>query len=282
MATREMATLKDIRNRLRGVKAIRKITSSMKMVAAAKLRVAQKTLEESYRPFTSGLASTMESTFKDVTKDESKRFLLVPVTSDRGLCGAVNSSIVRETRRLARLAPSDKVQVAIIGDKAKAALLREWGKNTTWSFKEIGKKPPLQFIDALVVTDYLMQHSYDYMTLLYNRFVSVVQSVIQEKTIGSKEYFIGKLDMDKFEMDDLNAETLSDLYEYNIAATLFAALTEQATAEIGARMSAMDTATKNAGEMIDRLSLEMNRRRQAAITTELCEIIGGAEALKGA
>jgi len=276
-----MATLKDIRNRLRGVRSIRKITSSMKMVAAAKLRVAQKTLEESYRPFTSGLTGTFESTFKDVAKDESKRVLLVPVTSDRGLCGAVNSSIVRETKRLARHLPPEKLQIAIVGDKGKAGLLREWGKNATWTFKEIGKKPPLQFVDSLLVADYLLQHSFDYCTMMYNRFVSVVQSVAQERTFGSKQYFIDKLDLDKFEMDDLNQETLGDLYEYNIATSLFAALTEQATAEIGARMSAMDTATKNAGEMINALNLNYNRRRQAAITTELCEIIGGAETLKG-
>jgi len=277
----QMATLKDIRSRLRGVGAIRKITSSMKMVAAAKLRVAQKTLEETYRPFTAGITQSVEASIKEVKREgDDKRVLFVPVTSDRGLCGAVNSSIVRHVRAIARTVPNEKVSIAVLDDKGRAGLVREWSRNIQYSFKEIGKKPPIQFIDALVVADHLLGLGYDFMTLYYNRFVSIVQSVAQDKTLGSKESFIEKLDLDKYEMDDLNTEVLTDLYEYYLACSIFAALTEQSTAELGARMSSMDTATKNAGEMINNLNLTYNRRRQATITTELCEIIGGAEALK--
>jgi len=258
----------------------------MKMVAAAKLRVAQKALEDNYRPFTSGITAPLDPVYKDVSKSGGggssgdRSILLVPVTSDRGLCGAVNSSIVREVRKVARTISPEKLQIAVLGDKGKASLTREWGRFVTWSFKEIGKKPPIQFIDALLVADHLLQHSYDQMHVYFNRFVSIVLSVPTEKVIGSKDQFIDKLDLDKYELDDLNREVLGSLYEYHIACTLCGALTEQSTAEVGARMSAMDSATKNAGEMINILNLTYNRRRQAAITTELCEIIGGAEALK--
>ncbi len=270
-----------VRNRLRGVRSIWKITSSMKMVAAAKLRVSQKVLEETYRPFTAGITNSVDNAIKELERDDTKRVLLMPVTSDRGLCGAVNSSIVREIKKIARTIPQEKLQISIVGDKGRAGLMREWSRHIQYAFKDIGKKPPIQFVDALVVADTVLLLGFDSLTLMYNRFVSVVQSILQGKTISSRNLFVEKLDMDKYEMDDLNNEVLSDLYEYYVACSLFAALTEQSTAELGARMSAMDTATKNAGEMITTLNLTYNRRRQATITTELCEIVGGAEALKG-
>jgi ATP synthase F1 gamma subunit len=276
-----MATLKDIRIRLRGVKAIKQITSSMKMVASAKLRVAQKALEENFRPFTAGVSSALEIAWKDFVKGEGKKVLLVPITSDRGLCGGVNSSIIREVKKASRTIPNENLSVAVIGEKGKAALLRELGRVTKYTFKEIGKKPPIVFTDALIVADHLLGETYDYMVLYYNRFVSIVQSLQHEKLITSKQAMMDKMDAEKYEMDDLNTEVLSDLYDYHLACSIFGGLTEQSTSEVGARMSSMDTATKNAGEMINSLTLTYNRRRQAAITTELCEIVGGAEALKG-
>jgi len=279
---RNMATLKDIRIRLRGVKAIKQITSSMKMVASAKLRVAQRALEDNFRPFTAGVSNALDIAWKDYPKGgEGKKVLLVPITSDRGLCGGVNSSIIREVKRTARTIPSENLSVAVIGEKGKAGLLRELGRVTKFTFKEIGKKPPIVFTDALIVADHLLGETYDYMMLYYNRFVSIVQSLQHEKLITSKQAMMEKMDAEKYEMDDLNTEVLSDLYDYHLACALFGGLTEQSTSEVGARMSSMDTATKNAGEMINALTLNYNRRRQAAITTELCEIVGGAEALKG-
>jgi len=278
---RNMATLKDIRIRLRGVKAIKQITSSMKMVASAKLRVAQRALEENFRPFTAGVSNALEVAWKDYSKGEGKKVLIVPITSDRGLCGGVNSSIIREVKKISRTMPSENLSIAIIGEKGKAGLLRELGRVTKYTFKEIGKKPPVVFTDALIVADHLLGETYDYMMLYYNRFVSIVQSLQHEKLITSKQAMIDKMDAEKYEMDDLNSEVISDLYDYHLACAIFGGLTEQSTSEVGARMSSMDTATKNAGEMINSLTLTYNRRRQAAITTELCEIVGGAEALKG-
>jgi len=278
---RGMATLKEVKNRLNSVKSIKKITGSMKLVAAAKLRVAQKTLEET-KPFSGSVEEVVKNTkaFKDLPT-AGKKGLIVPITSDRGLCGAVNSTIIKEVKKIIKVEGEKKPDVIIVGEKGKAGLLREAGQYVHQSFKELVKKPPVYFADVLQIGDQIAKQNFDYLSIYYNRFITVINSQLTEIRIGPKELLLSKLDLDKYDFDDLNQETLTSLYEFYIAASLYTAITEHATAEVGARMSAMDSATKNAGEMINALTLAYNRRRQAAITTELCEIIGGAESLKG-
>jgi len=276
---RSMATLKDVRNRLKSVKSIKKITASMKMVAAAKLRVAQTILETSSRPFAADVQKVLGNVYSEIPI-EGKSNVLVAITSDRGLCGAVNSAIIKETRRRLRAAP-DISTVILVGDKGKAGLQREWGRLFISSIKELVKRPPAQFIDIMLITNELVRAKYDILTLLYNKFVSMMSTLPTAYVIGTRENLFEKIDQAKWEMDDLNQEVLDNLYEYHMATTLFGAVAEQSASELAARMTAMDSATKNAGIMIDSLMLQYNRRRQAGITTELCEIIGGAEALKG-
>jgi len=271
-----MATLKEVKIRLNSVKSIKKITGSMKLVAAAKLRVAQRTLEET-RPFTAAIQDALKSAWKDVKRDG--RHVILPVTSDRGLCGAVNSAIVKEVKKILKTEGTDKKEVVIVGDKAKAGLLRDAGSIVNVSFKDLSKKPPVVFVDVLQIVDSLSQLNFDYLSIWYNRFVNVVTSVQTEILVGSRNYLIGKMETSVYDYDDMNAEVLSNLYEFYLACSLFTAISEHATAEVGSRMTAMDNASKNAGAMINSLTLQYNRRRQAAITTELCEIIGGAESL---
>jgi len=271
-----MATLKEVKIRLNSVKSIKKITGSMKLVAAAKLRVAQRTLEET-RPFSGAVQEALKSAWKDV-KREGKH-LIVPVTSDRGLCGAVNSAIIKQIRKVLIAEGTEKKELSLIGEKAKAGLIRESGSLVSVSFKELAKKPPVVFIDILTIVDSLSQLKYDYMSIWYNKFVNVVTSVQTEILIGSRDYLVNKMDSGIYDYDDMNGEVLGNLYEFFLACALYTAVSEQATAEVGSRMTAMDNASKNAGAMINSLTLQYNRRRQAAITTELCEIIGGAESL---
>lgn len=248
----------------------------MKLVAAAKLRVAQRTLDET-RPFTGAITDALQSAWQDV-KREGKH-LVIPVTSDRGLCGAVNSSIVKEIKKTLKNEGTDKKEVVIIGDKAKAGLIRDAGTITNISFKDLAKKPPVVFIDVLQIVDAISQLNFDYMSIWYNKFVNVVTSVQTEIVVGSKDYLIRKMETSIYDYDDMNAEVLGNLYEFYLACSLYTAISEHATAEVGSRMTAMDNASKNAAAMINSLTLQFNRRRQAAITTELCEIIGGAESL---
>lgn len=248
----------------------------MKLVAAAKLRVAQRTLDET-RPFTAAIQDALKAAWKDVKRDG--KHLVVPVTSDRGLCGAVNSSVVKEVRKVLKADGIEKKEVVLIGDKAKQGLLRDAGSATSVSFKELGKKPPVVFVDVLQVVDSIVQLNFDYLTIMYNRFINVVTSAQTEILVGSKNYLVNKMEISNYDYDDMNAEVLENLYEFYLACSLYTALSEHATAEVGSRMTAMDNATKNAAAMINSLTLQYNRRRQAAITTELCEIIGGAESL---
>lgn len=128
----------------------------------------------------------------------------------------------------------------------------------------------------------VLHSNYDAITMLYNKFVNIVTCRLTAQKFGTKEWLNNKIDSAKYEMDGMQEETLTNLYEYHLAASLYVALNEQSCSELGARTTAMDGATKNAGEMIAKLTLNYNRRRQAGITTELCEIIGGAEAIKAA
>ena len=297
-----MASLKDLRNRIASVKSTQKITSAMKMVAAAKLRRAQEQAEAA-RPYAErmdrmlgSLAASLQgragvSPMLAGTGDD-RVHLLVAVTSDRGLCGGFNSSIVRRTRQMANeLKEAGKtVRIVCVGRKGRDLLRRDWGDAIVASYTDIGRRR-LGFEDADAiagkVTEMFEAGEFDVCTMIYNRFRSVISQIVTaqqlipfappESDADSGAGAGASAAIYSYEPDE--AEILADLLPRNLAVQVFRGLLESAASEHGARMSAMDNATRNAGDMIKDLTLTYNRTRQAQITRELIEIISGAEAL---
>jgi len=297
-----MPSLKDLRIRIDSVKATQKITSAMKMVAAAKLRRAQEQAEAA-RPYAERMERILTSLAGSLAvkegaspllagtgKDETH--LLVLVTSDRGLCGAFNSSLVRDARRLiADLQQGGKtVKILCVGRKGRDVLRREFAPLIVDSFEGIGARR-LEFAEADQiagrVTDMLNEGAFDVCTVIYNRFQSVISQIVtRQQLVPLPEPEPEAADADDaaaaravYEYEPEEGELLADLLPRNLSVQIFRALLESAAGEQGARMTAMDNATRNAGEMIDDLTLNYNRTRQAYITKELIEIVSGAEAL---
>ncbi|GFQ78317.1 ATP synthase subunit gamma, mitochondrial [Trichonephila clavata] len=272
-----MATLKDIRMRLKSVKNIQKITQSMKMVSAAKYARAERDLKKA-RPFGEGAKSFYESA--EVKGDDSKPgTMIIAITSDRGLCGAVHSSVSKRIRSmLGEAADNSDMKVICIGDKSRAMLQRYFAKNIMSVFSDYGKKPPT-FEDATTVADYVINCGFQFERgiILYNRFKSVVSYNTTEMPVFSAEAIANAEKISIY--DSLDADVIKCYQEYSLASMIFYAMKENACSEQSSRMTAMDGASKNAGEMIDKLTMTFNRTRQAVITKELIEIISGAAAL---
>ncbi len=299
-----MASLKDLRNRIASVKSTQKITSAMKMVAAAKLRRAQEQAEAA-RPYAErmdrmlgSLAASLQgragvSPMLAGTGDDNVH-LLVAVTSDRGLCGGFNTGIVRRTRQMAaELTDAGKtVKILCVGRKGRDLLRRDWADAIVGAYSDIGRRR-LGFEDADAIagkiTEVFEAGEFDVCTMVYNRFKSVISQVVTAQQLipfASPESEAQDEANDgggalaaiySYEPDE--AEILADLLPRNLAVQVFRGLLESAASEHGARMTAMDNATRNAGDMIAGLTLTYNRTRQAQITKELIEIISGAEAL---
>ncbi len=294
-----MPNLKDLRVRIDSVKSTQKITSAMKMVAASKLRRAQTAAEEA-RPYAKRMERMLASLAGSLpTLDgappllagngKDQVHLLVSVTADRGLCGGFNSSIVRETRRLIQALRNEgrSVKVFCVGRKGHDALRREYGDIIIDSLEGITKNG-VNFDDAADIGRRLQrmfeEEAFDVCTVIYNHFKSAItqevtpQQVIpfpvpnlpEEETNAQKALYI---------LEPNEEELLGELVPRNLSVQVFRALLESFASEQGARMTAMDNATRNAGDMIDSLTLTYNRTRQAFITKELIEIISGAEAL---
>ncbi len=299
-----MPNLKDLRVRIDSVKSTQKITSAMKMVAAAKLRRAQEQAEAA-RPFSDRMDRMMSSLSVGVSEGgsgpellvgngKSDTHLILVMSSDRGLCGGFNTNIVREVvRRIERLLSEDKkVKLLCVGRKARDVLRRRYGDLILASFEDVGRRN-LSYADALKigekVLDLFDQGEFDVCTVVYNKF----QSAISQTVTAQQLIPYGKSDKDNELEEDTGSNSSSSVYEFepdeneilaellpkNISVQIFRGLLESAASEHGARMTAMDNATRNAGEMIDGLTLTYNRTRQAVITSELIEIISGAEAL---
>lgn len=298
-----MASLKDLRNRINSVKSTQKITSAMKMVAAAKLKRAQEAAEAA-RPYAErmermlgSLAATMAGRagapklLAGTGSDETH--LLVVVTADRGLCGAFNSSIIRRARQKTRalLEEGKTVKILAVGRKARDLLRREHGDKIVEAFTEI-ERPKLTFdkadMIASKVTELFDAGEFDVCTVIYNRFKSAISQIVTEQQLipfAVPDSAQPDEDTDTpaaraaYEYEPEEKEILAELLPRNLAVQVFRALQESAASEHGARMTAMDNATRNAGDMIGKLTLTYNRTRQAQITKELIEIISGAEAL---
>lgn len=276
---RGMATLKVIQMRLKSVKNIQKITQSMKMVSAAKYARAERDLKQA-RPYGEGAKSFYDVADIQADKEEKKE-LYIAVTSDRGLCGAVHTGVARQIRNELNArteAEADNAKIICVGDKSRAVLQRMFAKKFIFVANEIGRVPPT-FLDASRIAIEVLNSGYDFGhgKIIYNKFRSVVSynlssiPIFSLKSVESSDKLLA--------YDSLDAEIIRDYLEFSLASLLFYAMKEGACSEQSSRMSAMDNATKNAGEMIEKLALTFNRTRQAVITRELIEIISGAAAL---
>jgi F-type H+-transporting ATPase subunit gamma len=296
-----MPSLKDLRIRINSVKSTQKITSAMKMVAAAKLRRAQEQAEAA-RPYAERMERVLGSLAASMAGQEGAPPLLagtgkdavqliVVMTSDRGLCGGFNSSIVRGARRLIRdlQAAGKQVKVLCVGRKGRDQLRRDFGNLIVATIEEVAK-PRLIFESAERVAARIAQMfaagEFDVCTIAYNRFKSAMTQIVTTQQLipfappaaagpGAEAALVGAI----YEYEPDESEILAQLLPRNLSVQVYRALLENNASEQGARMTAMDSATRNAGEMINRLTINYNRSRQAYITKELIEIISGAEAL---
>ncbi|GAB4860877.1 hypothetical protein Ancab_036037 [Ancistrocladus abbreviatus] len=276
-----------VRNRMKSVKNIQKITKAMKMVAASKLRQVQTKAENSrglWQPFTALLG--------DTPSVDVKKTVVVAISSDKGLCGGINSTSVKVSRAVHKLnsGPDKEVKYVILGEKAKVQLIRDSKKDIELCITEL-QKNPLNYTQVSVLADDILKNvQFDAFRIVFNKFNSVVSFVPTMSTVLSPEIVereaeaggkLGALDSYEIEGGETKSEILQNLAEFQFSCVLFNAVLENACSEQGARMSAMDSSSRNAGEMLDRLTLTYNRTRQASITTELIEIISGASALEG-
>lgn len=274
---RQMATLKDISMRLKSVSNIQKITQSMKMVAAAKYAQAERQLKPA-RAY--GIGSNAFYENADLTEKEPEpNHLYVVMTSDRGLCGGVHSNIAKSLKH--HLAEKDgdlDSKIVCVGDKSKAMLQRFVGKQFIMTINDIGKKPPT-FEDAANLASSLLEmgYNFDQGDIYYNRFKTVVSYETKAMPFYSLERVKQSTQLGQYDsVDDL---VLQSYMEFSLASLIFYCMKESACSEQSSRMTAMEAASKNAGEMIDKLRLSFNRTRQSVITRELIEIISGAAAV---
>lgn len=290
-----MASLKDLKVRIASVKATQKITKAMQMVAAAKLRRAQEAAEAA-RPYSERMATVLANVAANVGGEEAPRLmtgtgadqthLLVVCTAERGLCGGFNSSIARLARDHARklLSQGKTVKIITVGRKGYDQLRREFGANII-DRVDLRDVKQLRFENAEAIAEKVISlfnaGEFDVCTLIYARFRSVIAQVPTAQQLIPAANGEAKTDSAAavYEYEPDVGTLLGDLIPRNIAVQIFRALLENLAGEMGAKMSAMDNATRNAGEMIDKLTLSYNRQRQAQITKELIEIISGAEAL---
>ena len=290
-----MPNLKDLKTRIDSVKSTRKITKAMQMVAAAKLRRAQEAAEAG-RPYAdrmnavmanlAGASASVDNAPKLLAgSGDNQVHLLVVATSERGLCGGFNSSIAKLARAKAKelIAAGKAVKIITVGKKGREQLKRDLSDKMI-NHVDLSEVKKLGYVHASdIATDIIARFNaeeFDVATIFYNKFESVMNQIPTElQLIPAKFVSEEGADMPLYEYEPSETEILADLLPRALSTQVFTALLENGASEQGARMSAMDNATRNAGDMIDKLTIVYNRSRQAAITNELIEIISGAEAL---
>ncbi|MDB4140934.1 F0F1 ATP synthase subunit gamma [Candidatus Pelagibacter sp.] len=291
-----MATLDDLKKRIASVKSTQKITKAMKMVAAAKLRRAQENAEKG-RPYSEKMNNIILNLSSGISDKENapkllsgtgedKVHLCIVLTSDRGLCGGFNTNIIKKAKvYFKKISDEGKtLKIITVGSKGYDQLKRVYKDDIVEriSFKD---SKTINYLDAEKVGKMIIEkfekEEFDMCTIFYNKFKNVITQIPQEqqiiplKTSEAEE----NSSEDNYEFEPDEDEILSNLLPKNISTQIFKAMLENSASEQGSRMSAMDSATRNAGEMVDKLTIEYNRSRQAAITKELIEIISGAESL---
>ena len=293
-----MASLKDLKTRINSVKSTQKITAAMKMVAAAKLRRAQDAAE-SGRPYSTrmrqvigNLASKADAASAPqllVGNGKDQTHLLVVMSADRGLCGGFNGTVTRQTRaEVARLRAENKtVKLLMVGRKSADALRREFGDLYLDQYEGL-QGTSVSYSDAAKIADTIRTGfeagEFDVCTLIFNKFKNAITQEITltqliPAEVDNSDAAVGDAATVSYEYEPEEDELLASLLPRNLSTQMYGALLESSAAELAARMTAMDNATRNAGELIDRLTLVYNRTRQANITSELIEIISGAEAI---
>ncbi|KAG6164262.1 hypothetical protein E4U35_000880 [Claviceps purpurea] len=268
------ATLREIDNRRKSIKNIQKITSTMKIVASTKLNRAQRTMTES-RKYGETASEVFQAAETAVPEVEQKKTLIIVCSSDKGLCGGVHSGLSRRIRAYAN-ETTEPFDLVVVGEKCKAQLLRTSPDAIQMSFAGIGKDIPT-FADAQAIADQVVMNCSDYtdVKILYNKFVNAQSYEPTFIQAFSEQAIAQSPNISAFEVEE---EALANLREYSLANNLYWALAEGHACEISARRNAMDNASKNAGEMIQKYQILYNRTRQAVITGELVEIITGATA----
>ena len=295
-----MPSLDDLKKRIASVKSTQKITKAMKMVAAAKLRKAQDAAEQS-RPYADNMENLMDSISRGYIQtdssrnlltgnDEDKTILLVLFTSERGLCGGFNSQVSKALReKIIELQNQNKtVKVLCVGKKGYDIIKRQYG-DLIVEMIDLSSVKSIQYGDAKNISDKIIKMyfdaEFDRCLIFYNKFKSVISQIPTEQQVIPAEKSQDETNEDQskdnsfFEFEPNEKEILEELLPLNFAIQIFKALLESSASEQGARMSAMDNASRNASDMIDSLTLFYNRSRQAVITKELIEIISGAEAV---
>ena len=295
-----MPSLKTFRLRIRSVQSTQKITKAMKMVAAAKLRRAQEqaTAARPYAEAMDKILASLGASFKGGTgprllagTGSDKVHLVIVATGDRGLCGAFNSSIVREARRTIRtlIADGKTVKIFCVGRKGHDQLRRDFSTMIVETMTDLGR-PRLSFGDAQKVTARIMEMfdagEFDVATVIFNRFKSAMTQIVTAQQLipppapeASTAAPAAAAGGAVYEFEPDEGEILADLLPRNLTVQIFRVLLENAASFYGSQMTAMDNASRNAGDVIKKLTLQMNRSRQATITKELIEIISGAEAI---
>ena len=292
-----MPSLDDLKKRIKSVKSTQKITKAMKMVAAAKLRKAQENAEKG-RPYSQKMQNIILNLTKSINDPQNapkllvgtgkdKIYLCVVLTADRGLCGGFNSNICKlaKTNFKKILSEGKELKIITVGTKGLDQIRREYGKYVIKKFSFKNKKQ-ITFTEAETIGNEIInlfkQNQFDKCILFYNNFKNVITQIPQAQQIIPAENELSKEkeeNLTSYEFEPEEDEILSNLLPKNISTQIFKAMLENSASEQGSRMSAMDNATRNAGEMVDKLTIEYNRSRQAAITKELIEIISGAESL---
>ena len=291
-----MPSLDDLKKRITSVKSTQKITKAMKMVAASKLRRAQENAEKG-RPYSDKMNNIILNLSNSISDKENspkllagsgedKVHLCIVMTSDRGLCGGFNTNIIKKAKSYFQkiLDEEKSLKIITVGSKGYDQLKRIYKDNIIEkiSFKD---SKNVNYFDAdkvgKIIVDKFEKKEFDVCTIFYNQFKNVITQIPQEQQIIPLEASEseGNSSEDNYEFEPEEDEILSNLLPKNISTQIFKAMLENSASEQGSRMSAMDNATRNAGEMVDKLTIEYNRSRQAAITKELIEIISGAESL---
>jgi len=284
LQSRNMATLKEMRLRIVSVTSIKKITSCMKMVATAKLKNAEKALLagkpywESTKSFFDGIGE--HGIVEDAPVDPAKRELLLVLASDKGLCGSINSGLVRKTKAYTR--KNQNTLLFVFGNKGKSGLNRECGKKIIATATDVGKRR-INYADLEPMVEMIVHElpNFDKVRVYSNKFISQGSFALLDRTFSTLKHMQESNAFEGYETDETDeASLMSNVYEHFIASLIFSSIVENNTAELSARISAMESASKNAGDVLKKLKAGYNRKRQAAITTELSEIISGAETVK--
>jgi F-type H+-transporting ATPase subunit gamma len=291
-----MASLDDLKKRIASVKSTQKITKAMKMVAAAKLRRAQENAEKG-RPYSEKMNNIILNLSNGISNKENapellkgtgedKKHLCIVLTSDRGLCGGFNTNIIKKAKAYFQKISGEGKDLTIItvGSKGYDQLKRIYKHKIVEkiSFKD---SKTINYLDAekvgKMIIDKFKKKEFDICVMFYNQFKNVITQIPQEQQIIplKASETEGSSSEDNYEFEPDEDEILSNLLPRNISTQIFKAMLENSASEQGSRMSAMDNATRNAGDMVDKLTIEYNRSRQASITKELIEIISGAESL---